>query len=146
MEKDVKHNPMPPPAPPVAPAPPQPVSHVAASGRTTIGKSMKISGEIVSAEELYLDGEVEGKIETSERLSVGPNGKINAGIKAREVIVFGSVKGNVEAAEKIAIRAGANIIGDIKTAGITIEDGAYFKGGIDIMRPAAGKPSASATE
>ncbi|MGH7247342.1 MAG: bactofilin family protein, partial [Pseudomonadota bacterium] len=72
-------------------------------------------------------------------------GKINSAIKATEVIVHGSVRGNVDAKDKIAIKAGASIVGDIKTAGIVIDDGAYFKGGIDILRPEAGRSKAAAS-
>jgi len=100
-----------------------------------IGASMTIKGEIRAREELLVDGEVEGSLESQSLLTVGPNGKVHANIKAREVIVFGSVRGNVEVAEKIAIRDQGSLVGDIKTAGISIDDGAYFKGSIDIVRP-----------
>jgi len=100
---------------------------------------MKLVGDVVSDEELYVDGELEGTLELRHRLTVGPNGKVQASIKAREVIVFGSVRGNVEAEQRISLRAGANFVGDIKTAGIVIEDGAYFKGGIDISRTESAK-------
>jgi cytoskeletal protein CcmA (bactofilin family) len=96
---------------------------------------MNIKGEIRTREELFVDGEVEGTLESHSLLTVGPNGKVKADIKAREVIVFGSVRGNVDVTEKIAIRDKGSLIGDIKTAGISIDDGAYFKGSIDIMRP-----------
>lgn len=101
---------------------------------------MKIIGDVSSDEELYVDGELQGKLDLKNRLTIGPDSKVNANIKAREVIVFGSVRGNVEAEERIALRAGATIVGDIKTAGIIIEDGAYFKGGIDISKTDAPKP------
>jgi cytoskeletal protein CcmA (bactofilin family) len=74
-------------------------------------------------------------LESQALLTVGPNGKVRANIKAREVVIFGSVRGNVEVTEKIAIREQGSLIGDIKSAGISIDDGAYFKGSIDIMRP-----------
>jgi len=112
------------------PAAPAPTKHVAA-----IGASMNIKGEIRTREELFVDGEVEGTLESHSLLTVGPNGKVRANIKAREVVVFGSVRGNVDVTEKIAIRDKGSLIGDIKTAGISIDDGAYFKGSIDIMRP-----------
>jgi cytoskeletal protein CcmA (bactofilin family) len=96
---------------------------------------MTIKGEIRSREELLVDGEVEGMVESQSQLTIGPNGKVRANIKAREVIVYGSVRGNVEAAEKIAIRDQGSLVGDIKAAGISIDDGAYFKGSIDIVRP-----------
>jgi cytoskeletal protein CcmA (bactofilin family) len=100
-----------------------------------IGPSMTIKGEIRAREELLVDGEVEGLVESQAMLTVGPNGKVRGNIKAREVAIFGSVRGNVEVAEKIAIREQGSLIGDIKSAGISIDDGAYFKGSIDIVRP-----------
>lgn len=101
---------------------------------------MKVIGDILSDEELYVDGELQGTLELRNRLTIGPAGKVQANIKAQEVIVFGSVRGNVEAEQRIALRTGASIVGDIKTAGIVIEDGAYFKGGIDISRTEPSKP------
>lgn len=100
-----------------------------------IGASMRIKGDIRSQEELYIDGEVDGTLETGHCLTVGPNGKVKANIKARQVTIFGTVQGNVEASEKIAIRQNGSLIGDIRTAGIMIDDGSYFKGSIDIIRP-----------
>ncbi len=100
-----------------------------------IGPSMHIIGEIRTDEELLVDGEVEGSLESHSLLTVGKNGRVHANIKAREVVIYGSVHGNVEAGEKIAIREQGSLVGDIKTAGISIDDGAYFKGSIDIVRP-----------
>lgn len=126
---------------------PPAVAPAGGTSRTTVlGKSMKIVGEISSDEELFVDGELEGKLDLRHRLTVGPSGKVNANIKAKEVVVFGSVRGNVEAEDRIAIRAGATIVGDIKTAGIVIEDGAYFKGGIDISRSEPARPAAQPWE
>ena len=99
-----------------------------------IGASMRIQGEIHSNEELLVDGDVEGIVESESLLTVGPNGKIRANIRAREVSIFGAVNGNVEVTGKIAIRDQGSLIGDIKCAGISIDDGAYFKGSIDITR------------
>ncbi len=96
---------------------------------------MTIKGEIRTQEELLVDGEVEGMLESHSLLTVGPKGKVKANIKAREVVIFGSVRGNVEVTEKIAIREQGNLVGDIRAAGISIDDGAYFKGSIDIVRP-----------
>ena len=108
-------------------APPKPCA--------VVGKSMRLRGEMYSDEELYLDGELEGALEVRNRLTIGPNGKIKANVKARELVVKGWIQGNVEAADRITIANGASIVGDVKTAGIVIEDGAYFKGGIDILCP-----------
>jgi cytoskeletal protein CcmA (bactofilin family) len=91
---------------------------------------------MTSREEIILNGELSGKLELDQRLTVGAKGKVEADIQAKEVIIGGSIKGNVDAQERITLRAGANLVGDVKTAGIVIEDGAYFKGGIDITRPA----------
>jgi cytoskeletal protein CcmA (bactofilin family) len=74
---------------------------------------------------------------------VGPNGKLQAGVKAREVVVLGTIHGNVEASDKIDIRKDAKLVGDIKTARIVIEDGAFFKGSIDIARPEAPRTPAT---
>jgi cytoskeletal protein CcmA (bactofilin family) len=108
----------------------------------TIGKAVKINGQIHSKEDLYVDGDVEGTVEAPEhKLTIGPNGTVHAMIKAREVVALGSIQGNVEAADKIEIRKDAKLIGDIKTARIIIEDGAYFKGSIDIVKPEPARPS-----
>ena len=111
----------------------------------TIGKAVKVVGQIFSREDLYVDGDVEGTIEALEhKLTVGPNGTVQAAVKAREVVALGSIKGNVEATDKIEIRKDAKLTGDIRTARIIIEDGAYFKGSIDIVKPepAKGAPKA----
>ncbi len=122
-------------------------SHTATESRgpAIIGKSVMIKGQIFSREDLTIDGEIDGSVELHEhRLTVGPNGKLQAGVKAREVVVLGTIHGNVEASDKIDIRKDAKLVGDIKTARIVIEDGAYFKGSIDIARPEVSKPAASA--
>jgi cytoskeletal protein CcmA (bactofilin family) len=108
----------------------------------TIGKSVIVKGQIYGREDLYIDGEVDGAVEMPEhRLTIGPNGKVQAGIKAREVVVLGTIHGNVETGDKIEIRKDAKLVGDIKTMRVVIEDGAYFKGSIDIIRPEAVKPA-----
>ena len=96
---------------------------------------MRIKGDIRTNEELLVDGEVEGSVESHSLLTVGVNGKVKANIKAREVIIYGKVQGNVDVVEKIAIRDQGSLVGDIKAAGISIDDGSYFKGSIDIIRP-----------
>jgi cytoskeletal protein CcmA (bactofilin family) len=110
----------------------QPASPTASAA--AIGASMIIIGEIYSREELLVDGEVDGKLELQHRLTVGPNGKVRATIKAREVVVYGNVQGDVEVSDKITIKKNGSLVGDIRTAGIIIDDGAYFKGSIDIVK------------
>jgi cytoskeletal protein CcmA (bactofilin family) len=104
-----------------------------------------IKGQIFSREDLTIDGEIDGSVELAEhRLTVGPNGKLQAGVKAREVVVLGTIHGNVEATDKIDIRKDARLVGDIKTVRIVIEDGAFFKGSIDIVRAEAKATAAAA--
>ena len=102
----------------------------------TIGKAVKVVGQIYSKEDLYVDGDLEGTVEAMEhKVTIGPNGTAHASVKAREVVALGSIQGNVEATDKIEIRKDARLVGDIRTARIIIEDGAYFKGSIDIVKP-----------
>ena len=109
----------------------------------TVGKAVKIVGQIFSREDLYVDGEIEGTVEALEhKLTIGPHGILHAGIKAREVVALGNITGNVEASERIEIHKEAKLVGDIRTARIIIEDGAYFKGSIDIVKPEPAKPPA----
>jgi len=118
------------------------------TGTATIGKAVKVVGQIFSREDLYIDGEVEGTVEALEhKLTIGPNGTVRATIKAREVVALGSIHGNVEAADKIEIRKDAKLIGDIRMARIIIEDGAYFKGMSEIVKaePPKATPKAQAT-
>lgn len=115
-------------------------------GQASIGKAVKINGQIYSKEDLYVDGDVEGTIELQEhRLTIGPNGKVHSSVKAREVVVLGNIQGNVDASDKLEIRKDARLVGDIKTARIIIEDGAYFKGSIDIVKPEPAKSGGSAS-
>jgi cytoskeletal protein CcmA (bactofilin family) len=126
-----------------APAPAQPIpppARVTAPeprAGATIGKAVKIIGDVFAGEDLYIDGEVQGTLEAKNaRLTIGPNGKAKSDVRAREVVIQGQVQGNVEALQKITIRKEGSLVGNIKTAGIIIEDDAYFKGSIDIVRAA----------
>ena len=106
-----------------------------------LGKSVIVKGEIHGREDLTIDGEVDGTVELQEhRLTIGANGKVNATVKAREVVVLGTLHGNVETRDKVEIRKDAKLVGDIRTARIVIEDGAFFKGSVDIIRAETPKP------
>jgi len=114
------------------------------AGNAVLGRSVLVKGQILSREDLTIDGEVEGTIEMQEhRLTIGQNGKVRASVKAREVIVLGTLHGNVETGDRIDIRKEAKLVGDIRTARIVIEDGAYFKGNVDIVRAEVPKPAAT---
>jgi cytoskeletal protein CcmA (bactofilin family) len=105
------------------------------SSWATIGKTVTISGDVSSNEDLYVDGDLEGTLEVDEhKLIIGPNATIRANLKAREIVVLGTIHGNVEAAEKIEIRKEAKLVGDLRTSRLIVEDGAYFKGSIEIVR------------
>ncbi len=127
------------PSPPHIAVAAPPASHttpVAAQGSTTIGRTVAIKGEVHSEEDILIDGKMEGRLDLGpNRLVVGPNGTVRADIAAREVDLHGVINGNVEAAERIILRKNSKLVGDLKMASVVIEDGAYFKGSIDITRP-----------
>ncbi len=118
---------------PTAPAP-RPVATTTAD-QATIGKSLVIKGEVTGSESLYIDGRVEGSINLSgNRVTVGRNGVVSANINAREIVVLGKVRGNLTASDRVDIRSDGSLTGDVVAARISIEDGAFFKGGIDIRK------------
>lgn len=116
------------------PAAPRPVT-TTTSDQATIGKSLVIKGEVSGSESLYIDGRVEGSINLSgNRVTVGRNGVVAANISAREIVVLGKVRGNLTASDRVDIRSDGSLTGDVVAARISIEDGAFFKGGIDIRK------------
>jgi cytoskeletal protein CcmA (bactofilin family) len=101
-----------------------------------IGRSVTIKGELSGAEDLFVDGEVEGSIELrTHALTVGPNGRVRANVVAQDVVIFGKVEGNVRGNERVELKRSAVLHGDIFTQRIVIEEGAFLKGGIDIQKP-----------
>src|SRR5271155_2452575 len=147
--------PSPPPSEPVRPAAPATPSfeptvrssapaaaQPATADQATIGKSLIIKGEVTGSESLYIDGKVEGSINLpGNRVTVGRNGQVTANISAREIVVLGKVKGNVNASDRVDIRSEGSLSGDVVAQRISIEDGAFFKGGIDIRKPGNEKSS-----
>jgi cytoskeletal protein CcmA (bactofilin family) len=108
--------------------------------QATIGKSLVIKGEVTGSESLYIDGKVEGSINLAgNRVTVGRNGQVAANISAREIVVLGKVRGNVTASDRVDIRSEGSLTGDVTAQRISIEDGAFFKGGIDIRKPGSDK-------
>jgi len=121
-------------------APPRPVTTTTAD-QATIGKSLVIKGEVTGSESLYIDGRVEGSINLSgNRVTVGRNGVVAANINAREIVVLGKVRGNLTASDRVDIRSDGSLTGDVIAARISIEDGAFFKGGIDIRKSGQAQP------
>lgn len=102
-----------------------------------IGRSVIIKGELSGSEDLYVDGQVEGTIELQgNSLTVGPHGQLRADVNAKNVIIHGTVEGNMKASERTDLRKSAVVTGDIVSQKIAIEDGAYFKGKVDIQKEA----------
>jgi cytoskeletal protein CcmA (bactofilin family) len=134
---DLQRQPNPPAPAPEYNNPPKPVSSaIAVSDQATIGKSLVIKGEVTGSESLYIDGRVEGSIHLpGNRVTVGRNGVVAANITARETVILGKVRGNVIATDRVDIRNEGSLTGDVVAQRISIEDGAFFKGGIDIRKP-----------
>ena len=108
---------------------------VSVGEQATIGKGLVVHGEITGSESLFIDGKVEGSINLpGSRVTVGRNGMVEAAISAREIVVMGKIRGNVSATDRVDIRAEGGLTGDVIAARISIEDGAFFKGGIDIRK------------
>jgi cytoskeletal protein CcmA (bactofilin family) len=108
------------------------------TSRAVLGKDVTVTGEIRSHEPLTIEGEVEGTIDVAGHLlTIAPNGKVRASIKAKELDVLGSLQGNVEGADKVYIRNGARFIGDIRANAIVIEDGGFMRGKVDLSRQPA---------
>lgn len=104
----------------------------------TIGKSLVVKGELSGSESLYIDGKVEGSISLpGNRVTIGRNGNVSASIVAREVVVQGKLLGNVTASDRLEVRSEGSLTGDVVAQRISVEDGAFFKGKIDIRRPNA---------
>ena len=117
-----------------------------AGDQAVISKGLFVKGEISGTESLYIDGKVEGAINLpGNRVTIGRNGQVHANIQAREVVVLGKVKGNIHATDRVDIRADGSLTGDVIAQRISIEDGAFFKGGIDIRKPGTEKADGKAT-
>jgi cytoskeletal protein CcmA (bactofilin family) len=109
----------------------------------TIGKSVVIKGDLSGSEDLYIDGQVEGSIDLRHHsLTVGPNGRVKAGISAKSIIIQGKVDGSLTASDRLDLRKSAVVTGDVTTQRIAIEEGAFLKGKVDIQKE-AGKGAAS---
>jgi cytoskeletal protein CcmA (bactofilin family) len=120
-----------------------PMSAPLSADLAQIGKSVVIKGELSGSEDLYVDGQVEGSIALKNHsLTVGPNGQVKASVEAKGIVVQGKLEGNVQASDRVELRKSAVVTGDISTQRISIEEGAYLKGKVDIQgkaEKAAGK-------
>ena len=115
--------------------------------QASIGRTLVIKGEISGSESLYIDGRIEGTLTFKDhRVTVGRNGVVAANINAREIVVLGKVRGNLTASDRVDIRSDGSLTGDVIAARISIEDGAFFKGGIDIRKGGQPQPTKASGE
>ena len=120
----------------------EPGSIASHATQTIMGRSVVMRGDLSGGEDLLIEGQLEGTINLADHcLTVGQNGRVTAEVHARQVVILGSVQGNITAGEKVDIRKSGHVVGDLVSTGISIEEGAYFKGSIDILREDALKES-----
>jgi len=110
--------------------------------QTVLGQGVLVKGDLSGREDLLIEGQCEGTLNFHDNcLTVGPEGQVKSEIHARQVVVHGTVNGRISAKDRVEIRKTGTVVGDIVSAGVAIEDGAYFKGSIEIVRE--GKPEAT---
>ena len=127
-----------------APSPMSIATAPAPNGTTTIAAGLRISGEISGSSDLYIDGETQGKVRLpNARVTVGPNGRVQADIEAREIIIEGTVQGNLKAGERLHLGAGSRVQGSVLAPRFAIEDGARLKGKVEMVRMVASQPASS---
>jgi cytoskeletal protein CcmA (bactofilin family) len=116
------------------------VPDTARSEMSLIGESVVIRGELSCSEDLYIGGQVEGAIELKgNRLTVGPNGRVKGNVNARAAVVQGKLEGDIHASDRVDLKQSAVVVGDIATQRISIDEGAYFKGSVNIQKEAPKK-------
>ena len=113
---------------------------------TMIGKAVRIKGEIVASDPVYIYGSVEGSISApAHRVTIGKEGTVKADISAREVVIMGDVCGKVQGDERLEIRSEGSLLGDLTTKRLCVEEGAVLQGSIDVHMPAEkAKPAVAA--
>ncbi len=118
-----------------------------ATSQAMIERSFKIKGDLAGSESLYIDGTIEGSVDlTGHRLTVREGGVVEGNIVAREIVVLGKVRGNCTASERVEIRDAGSLMGDVITPRISIAEGTYFKGGVEILKSRETNPRAGGSE
>jgi len=103
--------------------------------QTQLGKTVVLRGDLSASEDLLVDGQFEGTLSLEDHcVTVGAEGQVKADIRGRQVVILGAVTGKVVAREKVEIRRSGRLIGDVTAGAVAIEEGAYFKGSIDVLR------------
>jgi len=106
---------------------------ISSGGTAVIGPTVSIEGKIVSGEDLIVEGKVSGSISAKgHEITVGTAGKLKADISAKVVRIEGSVQGDISGVEKVIISKTGNVLGNIDAPRVTLEDGAKFKGSIEM--------------
>jgi cytoskeletal protein CcmA (bactofilin family) len=117
------------------------------SGRATIGPSISIKGDITGSEDLLIQGRVDGSVTLENHsVGVGSEGRVNADITGRLITIEGTVEGDLTAEEQIVLRGSAHVKGDIKAPRVVLEDGATFRGLVDMGSPKAKAEDKSASK
>lgn len=118
-----------------------PFSNPTDSGRTQLGRSIVLKGDLAGSEDLVIAGQFEGSINVQGySVTIGPEAKVKADIQAARVVIHGSVHGNISVRERLDIYKSGHVVGDLLAPGLSIEDGAFFKGKIEILREEAHEP------
>ena len=99
---------------------------------TVIGEGLSVEGDITSDEEVVVQGNLRGKLTSSDAVSIGSGGVVQADVAGQSVSIAGQVTGDVSAPERVDIQAGGRLVGDVRAARFTIADGASFKGAVDM--------------
>ena len=102
-----------------------------------LSSGVSIKGSVKFQKELLIDGEVEGKIDSNGRLTIGEHAKIRGEIRTKSVIVDGTVDGNITAGERCELRAGCTVRGDIESPRLVVDEAATFIGSAKIATPKA---------
>jgi cytoskeletal protein CcmA (bactofilin family) len=112
-----------------------------------VGKSVIFRGDLISAEDMTIDGRIEGTIEVRDHhLTIGPNASIEADVVAKQVTIFGKVNGSVTGNEKVEIRIGASVEADVACSVLAIQEGAHFSGKVAMQSPRSQTDQADGSE
>jgi len=115
---------------------------VSANAAACISQGIKIKGEVTGSEDLFVDGQVDGKLNIANgSLTIGPNGSVKADVTAREVIVRGKIEGKVSGRDRVQLWSTGQVLGEVQTNRLAVEDGAMLRGKVE-----AGKQPAKAAE
>ncbi|WAC21626.1 polymer-forming cytoskeletal protein [Luteolibacter sp. SL250] len=129
------------PAPPSSSVPASQARPAAGATRNVLSSDVEIKGTVKFANDLVVDGKIEGEISSDGNLTVGENARIKAEIKTNTVVIYGKVHGNISVTDRVELKSSAEVVGDIKAKTLSIEAGAIFVGKSTVGTPAQGAPA-----